>query len=142
MIAACGSGVIRLSKRKHVTLEADLWPLEERRKLKILTLWKRIRGNLTAEFLEELKPEDRLKERNLQSYWERLHGLFSEFGLERKDLNVLTTEQLKNFLRWSMLSTAEEREVTSPRASNEGRRVGIKRTPCGWKAFFTVTTQY
>ena len=65
-------GVNKFSKKRDVNFEAKTLPLESRRQLKTINLYKRCKDDKIIDFIDNIKLEKRLIERSRKSYNERL----------------------------------------------------------------------
>ena len=94
-------GVNRRSHTADVCVEAQVPPLELRRKTQVLRFWKNLHlhPRPLTKFLTELPAKKRLQKKQRNSFLERVEKHMSELGLSHEKTLKLETEQYKICVR-------------------------------------------
>ena len=94
-------GVNRRSHTADVCIEAQVPPLEPRRKLQVLRFWKNlhIHPRPLTKFLTELPQKKRLQKKQRSSFLERATKFMGELQLSHEEVLTLKKDEYKNYER-------------------------------------------
>ncbi|KAF9760956.1 putative RNA-directed DNA polymerase from transposon BS [Nosema granulosis] len=103
-------GVMRISKRKHVNFEGQIWPLNLRREQQLIRKWRDMKGNSTYDFLCNMPSEKRLINSFRKSFIERVVELSKELNLCLAEMWSLKNSEIEAIFQRKFIASADAYE--------------------------------